>query len=164
MSQIRPSPSAGELDCLVILWESAEDGFEALRLSDVRQRMIDRREKMGEPGPAVSTVSTYLRGGVAKGLLEEVRINTSGKVVATSRSRGVMRSTRSPRTAYRAAVTPQEVFRHTILAIAEAYPRSKRLFLLVDVARELGIPDRTISQLDEWVRKRLNGQNPTGAT
>ncbi len=130
-----------------------------MRLSELHRAIIHRRRGNSEPEPALTTVSTYLRNAVAKGLLQEVRISKDGKTVskANKSDRGALAPTRSPNTAYRAAMTPREVFHSTITAIAAAYPSDKRLGLLADVASALEVPKQVQRQIDSWVQRR-NGQ------
>jgi hypothetical protein len=148
--------SAGELDCLVVLWQEAELGVEALRLSEILELISKRRSLDGEPEPALTTVSTYLRSAVAKGLLEEVRLDHAGKLtrLKADSSRGVLSKTRSPNTAHRAAVSASDAFRQTLLAITKSYPEKERLTLLVDIAQVLGVPASVTSQLNTWVNKQ----------
>jgi hypothetical protein len=90
-----------------------------------------------------------------KGLFEEVRLDASGNLVPRhfNSSRGALSRTRSPKTAYRAAVTPTEAFRSTIEAIAQSYPSNKSLQLLVDVAVDLRLPEKVSKELERWVKE-----------
>ena len=130
-----------------------------MRLSELHRAIIRRRRSNSEPEPALTTVSTYLRSAVAKGLLQEVRISKDGKTVskASKSDRGALAlaRARSPNTAYRAAMTPREVFHSTIKAIAAAYPSDERLALLADVASALEVPKQVQRQIDSWVQRRI---------
>ena len=126
-----------------------------MRLSDVRKRICVARAAAGESEPAVTTVSTYLRSAFHKGLVEEVRVNEAGEVEANGqRGRGALRTVRSPKTAYRAAVQPRDVFADTLHAIAQCYPKNQKLDLLVDVAITLEVPKSVVSQIQKWVQRR----------
>ena len=147
--------TAGELDCLTVLWQGKEDGIQAMQLGQIRERITDKRKMNGESTPAVTTVSTYLRNALHKGLIEEVRLDKNGAVSelpSNGAHRGVLRGVRSPNTAYRAAANPQDVFGDTLLAIADAYPLKERLLLLVHVAEALSVPKRVVSEIRKWVR------------
>ena len=150
------TPSAGELDCLVVLWQATQSGNEALSLSKILDLISEKRSLAGEPVPALTTVSTYLRSGVSKGLLEEVRLDRNGQVTRppTGAARGALAKTRSPNTAYRAAVSASEAFCDTLAAVAASYPKEHRLWLLIDVANVLGIPKKVTNQLKAWVDKQ----------
>jgi hypothetical protein len=157
--------TAGELDCLAVLWQAAENGITAMRLSQIRSEIIKKRQQMGEDAPALTTVSTYLRGALHKGLLEEVRLNGDdiASPTSTHSARGALRGTRSPHTAYRARVGPTEVFRGTLQAIVEVYPHAKRLLLLADVADVLDLPTKVRSEIRRWIDRqqaRAGGGRP----
>lgn len=147
-------PTTGELECLAVLWLAEEQGARALRLSQIRKLIEDRRERFGEPSPALTTVSSYLRGAAAKRLLDEVRLMDDGSVKPLSgvRSRGTLSAARSPRTAYRPMFDPGEVFQRTFEAIIQAYPPSRRMEALIDFAKALGLPDEKIEAIRALVK------------
>src|SRR5436190_24072535 len=109
-------PSAGEMDCLAVLWAAHAHGEEALKLSEIHDRVGQRRLEFGEAPPAPTTVSTYLRSLLAKRLVQDVLKPEPGEAVAeadapatpvrTRSGRGILPPTRSPRTAYQAVESP----------------------------------------------------------
>lgn len=150
MSDENPrDPTTGELDCLAALWEAQEQGSDALKLSEIKNRIATRREQFGEPPPALTTVSTYLRSAAAKRLLDEVRLLDDGSVmpITVARSRGALSATRSPRTAYRPAFSPGAVFHRTFEAIIQAYPPGSRTEALADFARALGLSKEKVDAI-----------------
>src|SRR5690349_2972730 len=98
--QIRAEVNAGELDCLSALWAQGRP----LRASDVLQHVTERREQAGEAPPAPTTISTYMRSLLAKGLVREVTVGHGAegetRRVYTRGTRGMIPSLRSPKTGY----------------------------------------------------------------
>lgn len=151
-----PPPTSGELDCLAVLWEAEDQGQRALRLSEIHGRLGARREELGEAPPALTTVSTYVRSMVTKGLLNEVVLTNSGRPVEAPRIRvrGMLTpKTRSPHNAYQAAFDPGRVLAQTFRALVSSYPPGRRHQALLDFARALGVSTRTVRKLEELVRK-----------
>ena len=153
-------PSAGEMDVLAVLWEAREKDQKennpragTLKLSEIHKLIEQRRQSFGEPPSALTTVSTYLRSATAKRLLKEVRTDDSGRPapMAAVRTRGALSSTRSPRTAYQVAFEPGVVFRSTMQAIVQTYPLGLRHQALVDFARAMGLPQKTIKEVEKLI-------------
>jgi hypothetical protein len=152
-------PTTGELDCLAVLWEEQElkgDQNCALRLSEIHERVCKRRAAYGEPPPALTTVSTYLRSALAKQLLVEVRRTDDGKVMPMSgiRTRGALSASRSPQTAYQTRTDPRDVFKPTFEAIIHSYPPGKRLQALSDFAEAMGLPEKTLREIEKLVTEQ----------
>lgn len=148
-------PTTGELDCLAVLWDAREQGTRALKLSQISDKITERRKHFGEPAPALTTVSTYLRSAAAKRLLDEVRLLDDGTVMPRSgaRSRGALSATRSPRTAYSPAFEPGEVFQRTFEAIIQAYPPGRREEALRDFARAFKLSEEKIAEIQAIVSR-----------
>jgi hypothetical protein len=153
-------PSAGEMDVLAVLWEARENDQKennprggTLRLSEIHKQIEIRRQSFGEPPSALTTVSTYLRSATAKRLLKEVRTDDLGRPapVTAVRTRGAFSANRSPRTAYQVAHEPGVVFQSTMQAIIQAYPPGLRHQALVDFARAMGLPQRTIKEVEKLI-------------
>jgi hypothetical protein len=156
-------PSAGEMDVLAVLWEARERDLKennpragTLKLSEIQHQIERRRQTFGEPPPALTTVSTYLRSATAKRLLKEVRIDSEGRPSALTaiRTRGALSATRSPRTAYQVAHEPGVVFRSTMKAIIHAYPPGQRYQALADFARAMDLPQKVIKEIEKLVPGR----------
>jgi predicted transcriptional regulator len=148
-------PNTGEIDCLAVLWEArAQDPARVMKLSEIHEKVAQRRQEFGEPPPALTTVSTYLRSALAKRLLVETRLDDQGKAtpLVAVRTRGALSSSRSPKTAYRPAYEPGEVFRSTFQAIASSYPQSKRNQALVDFARAMDLPAETVKKIEKLLQ------------
>ncbi len=154
-------PSPGEMDVLAVLWEAREKDLQennaragTRKLSEIHQRIDVRRQSFGEPPAALTTVSTYLRSGTAKGLLREVRTDDAGKPAAMTaiRTRGALLAARSPRTAYQVAHEPGIVFQSTMQAIIQAYPPGQRHQALADFARAMGLSQRTIKEIEKLMQ------------
>jgi hypothetical protein len=148
------------MDVLAVLWEAREKDMRenspragTLKLSDIHKQIELRRQSFGEPPPALTTVSTYLRSATAKRLLREVRTDEEGRPapVAAIRTRGALSATRSPRTAYQVAHEPGVVFQSTMRAIIQAYPTGLRHQALVDFARAMGLPQKLIKEVEKLV-------------
>ena len=158
-------PNPGELDCLAVLWASPEP---ALKLSEIHQLVGGRRRRYGEAPPALTTVSSQLRGLVEKGLLVEVTVGEDGRPVEATPEQPVVRvrgavctrgsylapAKRSPLTGYRAACEPGPALDQIFKDLAEAYPPDRRLQALIDMARCLAVPETTIRQLEELLLQR----------
>ena len=148
--------SAGELDCLAVLWWAYDEGQVALKLSDIHERVARRREELGEAPPQRSTISTYLRTLLNKQMLNEVMVgDTPGSQspqIRTRGARGILPPTRSPYTGYQVAREPGEVLEQTYRTLANVYPPRSRGCALVDFARALGLPDKIISQIEELTK------------
>jgi hypothetical protein len=153
-------PSAGEMDVLAVLWEAREKDLKennpragTLKLSEIHRLIGDRRGSFGEPPSALTTVSTYLRSATAKRLLKEVRTDDLGRPSQMTgiRTRGALSSTRSPRTAYQVAHEPGVVFQSTMQAIIQSYPPGLRSQALVDFARAMGLPQKTVKEVEKLI-------------
>jgi predicted transcriptional regulator len=150
-------PTPGELDCLAVLWEARElEQKDAMKLSEIHERVGKRRQEFGEPPPALTTVSTYLRSATSKRLLEEVRRDESGNTtpMVAIRTRGALSSSRSPRTAYKVSHEPGVVLHRTMQAIIQAYPPGKRHQALGDFARAMGLPPKTVEEIKKLVAEK----------
>jgi len=158
LSAAPATPTPSELDCLAVLWKARTDeGETALRLSQVHERVAKRRAENGEPEPKLTTVSTQLRSLVHKSLLNEVVLVRSAEKepavqgqAAPIRTRGALRPLcRSPLTGYEPAHEPGEVLRETFRTLVSAYPESKKTDALVDFARALELPEKTVEELQK---------------
>jgi hypothetical protein len=146
------APNAGELDVYSVLWAERQGDNRALQLSEVYRRVCERRRQFGEPEPALTTVSTHLRGLVRKQLAEEVLGASSSAPRPPVRTRGQLTPpTRSPLTSYRALHSPGEVLRMTYRGLAAAYPDPPDA--LLDFARALELSDEAQSQVREVVEQ-----------
>jgi hypothetical protein len=146
--ELRTDLNVGELDCLTVLW--AEGG--PLRVSEIHRKLLLRREQAGEAPPALTTISTYLRSLLDKGLLREVTLGGSGMAYASG-TRGMIPTTRSPKTGYEVVHAPGAILKKTFRALAEAYPPDQRHQALIDFARALDLSeDRRASALVEFAR------------
>jgi hypothetical protein len=136
-AQIPPSTPA-EKEILQLLWQTP-DG-EAKRLSDVHREVGEFRAKYEQPAPAITTVSSTLRGALQKGLLKEVRL-VDGKVHTSpaSRTRGLV-ATRSPQTAYQAAFSAEEVLLPELTQLIGLCPPAERKALLVALLGAFDLP------------------------
>jgi hypothetical protein len=148
------------MDVLAVLWEVREADAKAdnpragtLKLADIYERIKIRRQAFAEPPPALTTVSTYLRSATAKRLLREVRTDAEGRPapMVAIRTRGALSATRSPRTAYQVKHEPGDVFQSTMQAIISAYPPGERHRALIDFARAMGLPQKTIKEVEKLV-------------
>jgi hypothetical protein len=151
----RTDLNGGELDCLAILWEEGK----GLKLSQLHRLLVERRHKTGEAPPAFSTVSTWLRSLTHKGLLKEVVVGSDqgDEAQAFARdTRGMIPTSRSPRTGYEAIHEPGVVLQKTFKALADAYPPDKRMQSLVDFARALGLPPKTVKELEKWLQEKIS--------
>src|SRR5262249_38922902 len=135
-------------------------------------KVRQRREQAGEAPPALVTVSGYLRGLLDKGLLRDVTLSGSGTAYASG-TRGMIPTTRSPKTGYEAIYDPGVVLKKTFRALAEAFPppdgqrqaliafaraldlpESENVPTLVELARELGLSEMTIKKLEKLSQER----------
>jgi predicted transcriptional regulator len=159
-----PTPNAGELDVLAVLWEEGRGTNYSLQLSEVYRRVCARRRKYQEAEPALTTVSTHLRSLTAKGLLEEVTAARPGAAQpatgrAVVRVRGAYRPpTRSPLTSYRALHEPGSVLAATYYGLAEAYPPDRRLDALLDFATALELSEAALQRLRQFVAEEKKAQ------
>jgi hypothetical protein len=153
-------PSPGEMDVLAVLWEARERDLKegnpragTLKLADIHEQIKVRRQMFGEPPPALTTVSTYLRSATSKRLLRELRTDQEGRPspLTAIRTRGALSAARSPRTAYQVAHEPGIVFRSTMQAIIQAYPPGQRAQALVDFARAMGLPQKTLKEVEKLI-------------
>ncbi len=151
-------PSAGELEILAVLWEAVAQGARALRLSEVRELLLARLGRTGEP----STISTQLRSLHAKGWIVQVGISLGepamARVRGVVRTRGAARTsagvpTRSPFTAYCPKYPAGEALQPMVRRLVAAYPESERHRLLVDVARALELPSETVTAVERLMDK-----------
>jgi hypothetical protein len=170
--QPRAEINAGELDCMTALWSQKQP----LRASDILGLITERRERTGEAPPAPTTVSTYMRSLLAKGLVREVTMGrrTEGepKRVYARGTRGMIPSLRSPKTGYEPTTDrPGEVLQKTYCALADAYPleqrwqavadfsgaaelpEAQRVAALAEVARVLGFAETTVKKLEKLVEQ-----------
>jgi predicted transcriptional regulator len=159
------APNPGELDVLGVLWIERQGENRPLQLSEVYRRVCERRRQFGEPEPALTTVSTHLRGLTGKKLVEEVAAARAQAVRQPIRTRGgYTPATRSPLTSYRAAYRPGEVLHTTFQGLASAYPPGQRGDALVDFARALGFGEATLRKLEQFVAEEREAENrPAGS-
>ena len=155
---IAPSPS--ELDCLAVVWQSKhEENLTSLRLGEIHRRVAALRTRLGQPEPALTTVSTQVRTLVAKGLLREVLAKEAGPIsgqpIRVIRKRGMLDSGGRSTSGYEASYEPGEVLSATFRALASAYPVQKRHEALLDFARALDMPKRTLVQLQKFLDRHL---------
>ncbi len=134
------SPNPGELDVLIVLWEEMRAGGRPLKLSDVHKRIRERRQLNYEPEPALTTVSTHLRGLLRKRLAREITVTGSGKNVPKIRSL-LTPPTRSPLTGYVAVWSPELVLRNTFRALGAIYPPAERASASVHFVQALDWTD-----------------------
>jgi hypothetical protein len=145
----------GELECLAVLWQAHADGEQALKLSEIRDRISARRAGGTPTFPALTTISTYLRGLVSKKLVRDVIVEDTIEETPKHgpvRVRGIVSvppPPRSPRTGYRAALTPGDALRDTLKLLADAYPAAERPTAVVDFARAAGLPERLVKRLEK---------------
>jgi hypothetical protein len=150
------------MDVLAVLWEARENDAKennpragTLKLSDIHKLIEVRRRSFGEPPSALTTVSTYLRSATSKRLLKEVRTDDSGMPapMPAVRTRGALSTSRSPRTAYQVAHEPGVVFQSTMQAIIQTYPPGLRHQALVDFAKAMGLPQKTIKEIEKLIQR-----------
>lgn len=155
MSESVPSATPAELEILTVLWPLGEG--QALRLGEIHERVGTRRKDGGQAVPAVTTVSSTLRGALAKGLLVEVR--KVGDTVSSAPKAGgkSLVTSRSPQTAYRAAYTPGQVLGPLLGLYAGLYPPADPLAPVLDLLRELGYPAKTVGQVEALLRGAAAG-------
>lgn len=134
------APNAGEADALAVLWEEQDtDAPRPLQLNEIYRRICDRRRAHGESEPALTTVSTHLRSLVRKKLAQEVQITSKAVLLKKAPPRGNMTPpTRSPLTAYVAAVKEEDAFKSTMHGIVSMHRPSKQLESILTYARVAG--------------------------
>jgi predicted transcriptional regulator len=146
------APNAGELDVLAVLWLERLGSRQPLQLSEVYRRVCERRRQFGEQEPALTTVSTHLRGLVAKKLIEEVLGSRATAAGAGTRARGAYSPpTRSPLTSYQALHEPGDVLKTTFQGLAAAYPAAQRLDALTDFAHALELSKECLRKLEQLI-------------
>jgi predicted transcriptional regulator len=160
-----PSPNAGELDVLGVLWEEETQGARPLKLSEIHARVCARRDHHNDPLPALTTVSTHLRALVAKGLIREMMASqpTSSR---SMRTRGMLTpATRSPLTGYQVIHSPGEVLARTMHGLIFSYPPQQRVEALADFAKVLGLSAGSSERLRQLVaeEKKLRMTAPPTA-
>src|SRR5262245_40675977 len=101
------APNAGELDVYSVLWAERLGEDRPLRLSEVHERVKERRRGFGEPEPALTTISTHLRALVHKGLAEETLAGVARPGPGPRVRGGLTPPTRSPRTPGTERCTPR---------------------------------------------------------
>jgi len=145
-------PTGAELEVMAVLWEIS--AHEALKLSQIHQRIQQRRKEYKEPLPALTTISSTLRRMVTKGLLTEVRLQ-NGQVtkVLQSESRSTLFPIKSPQTAYQAACKPGEAMSHLFRILVNSYPTNQRYTALLDVAEVLGLDQDAIRKIEKMLPK-----------
>jgi|GEM_PF-5112015 len=150
MHQKVPNATPAELEILQLLWPLAKD--EAKRLSEIHKEVGEFRTKFNQPAPAVTTVSSTLRGALQKGLLKEVRV-VEGKVhAAPAQGRGLV-ATRSPQTAYQAAVSAADVLLPELEQLAGLCPEGERKTLLVSLLGVFGVKGEAAKEIKAIVNK-----------
>lgn len=132
-------PTPAELEILQLLWPMATN--EAKRLSEIHREVGEFRAKFQQPAPAVTTVSSALRGALQKGLLREVRVVDGAVQAAPAAGRGGLVATRSPQTAYQANVTPAAVLLPQIQQLVETCPEGERVSLLRALMTAVGVAE-----------------------
>ena len=92
----------------------------------------------------MTTVSSALRSAHAKGLLREVRV-VEGKVhAAPAAGRGGLVATRSPQTAYQAAVSAADVLLPELRQLVELCPEEERKSLLKELLPSFGVAEADV--------------------
>jgi hypothetical protein len=152
--------SGNELDILAALWAAQAGGTPALKLAEVHQRINDRRAGLGQAPIQPTTVSTYLRSMTDRGLLNQVTVEDAGpegeRQTYAVRVRGLVPTSRSPKTGYQAAHGPDVVLAKTLQALADAFPCDEsRWKALLTFARALGMSEETAGDLEKWLKKRV---------
>jgi predicted transcriptional regulator len=151
-SEYLPSPSAGELDVLGVLWEEQLLENRPLKLSEIHKRVCLRRLEQSDPEPALTTVSTHLRSLLAKGLIQEVLAPSRSSPRPNVRTRGMLTpSTRSPLTGYLALYPPGDVLLRTMHGLIVSYPVPQRVESLLDFGRALGLSKKNTEKLKQLV-------------
>lgn len=135
-------PTPAELEILQLLWPMAKN--EAKRLSEIHREVGEYRAKFQQPAPAVTTVSSALRGALQKGLLREVRVVDGNVHAAPAAGRGGLVATRSPQTAYQANVTPADVLLPTLRQLVELCPEGERMSLLRALLPAFGVAEADV--------------------
>lgn len=161
-----PSPNAGELDVLGVLWEERMQGGKALKLSEIHRRVGERRLIHQDPLPALTTVSTHLRSLLAKGLIQEVHASLPTSPRSPVRTRGMLTPpTRSPLTGYQALHAPGEVLFRTMRGLTVSYPAEQRVDALLDFASVIGLSAENTAKLEQIVEseKKLRAEKAPGA-
>lgn len=144
-------PTGAETEVLSVLWEVPKD--HALKLSEIHQAVVARREKQELGPPALTTVSSTLRGALGKKLLREMRVTSEGVQPAPRVSAPSLVASRSPQTAYQANVSPSEVMVPLFRLFANAYPEKDRREALVDMARALELPEEVVDKIKKVLPK-----------
>jgi predicted transcriptional regulator len=148
-----PSPNAGELDVLGVLWEEQLQSGRPLKLSEIHRRVCGRRHEHQDPEPALTTVSTHLRSLLGKGLIQEVLASMPVSPRSPVRTRGMLTPpTRSPLTGYQALFAPGEVLFRTMRGLIASYPPQQRMDALLDFAQVLGLSDANKERLKHLVQ------------
>src|SRR5436190_1615294 len=79
-----------------ILWAERQGTDRPLKLSEVYDKVCKRRNEFGDALPALSTVSTHLRGLTRKHLIEEVAAPRELEKLSAVPTRGTPPPSRSP--------------------------------------------------------------------
>ena len=144
-------PTPAELEILQLLWPLSDS--EAKRLSDVHRMVVEYRQGHHQPEPAITTVSSALRSALAKGLLREVRlVGGTAKPAPATMTRGLVAS-RSPQTAYQAAVKAEEILQPQITQLIELCPEGERKALLLMLLAAFGVPEDAAKKIEVILRK-----------
>lgn len=152
--------SGNELDILAALWAAQAEDIPALKLAEIHRRINERRAAAGQAPIQPTTVSTYLRSMTERKLLDQVTVEDAGpggqRQTYASDERGLIPTSRSPKTGYKPAHDPAAVLEKTFQALADAYPPDRRWQALLDFARAIGLPKETVADLEKWLKKRVS--------
>ncbi len=160
-AEIGTGLSGNELDILAALWAAQAEGIPAMKLAEIHRRINERRAAARQAPIQPTTVSTYLRSMTDRKLLNQVTVDIAGpegqRQTYASNERGLVPTSRSPKTGYEAAHDPAEVLAKTLQALADALPPDERRWkALLDFANALGLPKETVEDLEKWLKKRVS--------
>ena len=135
-----PPPTSSELEALTVLWRNTDDvgAYKPMRLSEIHAAICERRKEHHEPLPALTTVSSVLRGALVRGLLREMRLSRGGEAekIEPVAVRSTLHATRSPMTAYAPACEPNHALLPLFRILTEACPPGKRVDLLLELTEQ----------------------------
>ncbi len=151
------TPTFAEVEVLQGLWSLTAEGREAAYLSEVRDKVAARRRELGLPEPALTTVATTLRNGVAKGVFREMQFD-GGKPTPLVRA-GVRSSLGSSRAAqkvaYKATLSPDKVLPQMLRELASLFPADARERAVVEFVKALGYSAEMASKVGARPQERV---------
>jgi hypothetical protein len=155
---VLPPPTSGEIEVLAVLWATvdSEGRYKPLRLSEIHATICERRKEHHEPLPALTTISSILRGALARGLLREMRLTKGGEAeeVEPMTVRSTLHATRSPMTAYAPACEPHQALLPLFRILTEACPTDKRVELLLELVKLLNLESADLKRLHQELPRR----------